>query len=81
MGKFCFFWGENLKHHSLYPYYKLSVQDAGRIYKLTVSEYPTIFRPIADPEKKLVRAGMYGLSGLFFLIIFFLIILGSFVSF
>ncbi|EKP05442.1 hypothetical protein LEP1GSC018_1435 [Leptospira kirschneri str. 2008720114] len=66
-GSSVFFWGENLKNHSLYPYYKLSVQDAGRIYKFAVSEYPTIFRPITDPEKKLVRAGMYGLSGLFFL--------------
>ncbi|MBW0433834.1 hypothetical protein DLM76_10485 [Leptospira yasudae] len=66
-GSSVFFWGENLKNHSLYPYYKLSVQDAGKIYKFPISEHPTIFRPIADPEKKLVRAGMYGLSGLFFL--------------
>lgn len=66
-GNSVFFWGESLKAHSLYPYYKLSVQDAGRAYKFSIPEYPMIFRPISDPEKKLVRAGMYGLSGLFFL--------------
>lgn len=66
-GSSVLFWGENLKTHSLYTYYKLSVQDAGKIYKFPIPENPTIFRPIADPEKKLVRAGMYGLSGLFFL--------------
>lgn len=66
-GNSVFFWGESLKTHSLYPYYKLSVQDAGRAYKFSIPEYPMIFRPISDPEKKLVRAGMYGLSSLFFL--------------
>ncbi|EMJ90554.1 hypothetical protein [Leptospira alstonii] len=66
-GSSVFFWGENLKNHSLYPYYKLSVQDAGRIYKFSLPEHPIIFRPIQNPERKLFRAGMYGLSGLFFL--------------
>ncbi|AOP33401.1 hypothetical protein A0128_05800 [Leptospira tipperaryensis] len=66
-GDSVFFWGENLKNHSLYTYYKLAVQEAGKIYKFPIGDRPTIFRPIADPEKKLVRAGLYGLSGLFFL--------------
>ncbi|MDV6234595.1 hypothetical protein CH379_003005 [Leptospira ellisii] len=66
-GNSVFFWGENLKNHSLYPYYNMAVQDAGKIYKFSLSQQPTIFRPIQDPEKKLVRAGMYGVSGLFFL--------------
>ncbi|MBM9501607.1 hypothetical protein JWG44_15240 [Leptospira sp. 201903071] len=66
-GSSVFFWGENLKNHSLYSYYKLAVQEAGKIYKFPIGDQPTIFRPIADPEKKLVRAGLYGLSGLFFL--------------
>ncbi|TGK19764.1 hypothetical protein [Leptospira stimsonii] len=66
-GNSVFFWGENLKNHSFYGYYKLAVQEAGKIYKFPIEAEPTIFRPIANPEKKLVRSGLYGLSGLFFL--------------
>ncbi|TGM61676.1 hypothetical protein [Leptospira adleri] len=66
-GNSVLFWGENLKNHSYYGYYKLAVQEAGKIYKFSIEESPVIFRPIANPEKKLVRTGLYGLSGLFFL--------------
>lgn len=71
-----FFWGENLKTHSLYPYYKLSVRDAGRIYKFPVSESPTIFRPIADSEKNLSESECTD-----FRVCFFSTIPGSFVFF
>ncbi|TGK31705.1 hypothetical protein EHQ12_03790 [Leptospira gomenensis] len=66
-GKSVFFWGENLESHSLYPFYKQAVQDAAKLYRLPISEKVTIFRPIQDAEKRLLRGGMFGVSGLFFL--------------